>query len=451
MAAPQIFMNLAKVDENTLSFQVRPTNVAYVNTLRRMILTGVESVAFRSDMNDKGATTDVIVLANTTPMTNEMLADRIGLLPVYVPDPLQWDPEEYIFRLNVVNDSSESKPVLASDFEVLRKGRPDEDPVQVPNTKFFPPDPISKETPLIAVLKGKQANQTPQRIELTAKASMGIGREHIRFSPVSQCSYSYTIDTDEARQRTFFERWLVSNKKVEPKALEEDATRKEALEREFQTMEVQRCYLVSEKGEPYSFDFVVESIGIQSVQQIVDRALQNIEAKLVQYSNLNTGSLPENVRVQPADARMAGFDFIFSREDHTLGNLLQTWMDENLMDTGDITFVGYKVPHPLRDEMVLRVGVKPEDGQEVSAREMVARAASGCAAMFRAWREDWMRASGGTIGTRSRKSLRPNLGNAKALDAAAASAAAAPVAAAGPAASGRKSAFYGSRQARGKV
>lgn len=450
MAAQQIFWNLAKVDENTLSFQVRPTNVAYVNTLRRMVLTGVESVAFRSDMNDKGTTTDVVVVSNTTPMTNEMLADRIGLLPIYAPDPLQWDPEEYIFRLNVVNDTSETRHVLASDFEVLRKGRPDEDPVQVPNTKFFPPDPISKETALIADLKGKQANQTPQRIELTAKASVGIGREHIRFSPVSQCSYSYTIDTDAARQRTFFERWLVSNKKVDPKNLEEDAARKEALEREFQTMEVQRCYLVSEKGEPYSFDFVIESIGIQSVQQIVDRALQKTEEKLIQYSTLNTGSLPENVRVQPADARMAGFDFIFSKEDHTLGNLLQTWMDENLMDTGDITFVGYKVPHPLRDEMVLRVGVKPEDGQETTARDMVARAASGCAAMFRAWREDWMRATGGTIGTRSRKSLRPNLGNAKALEEAAA-AVPVPAAAPAPAQGARKSAFYGSRQASRKV
>jgi DNA-directed RNA polymerase subunit L/DNA-directed RNA polymerase alpha subunit len=415
-----------------------------------VILTGVETVAFRSDMNDKGTTSDVVVVSNTTPMTNEMLADRIGLLPIHVPDPLQWNPEEYIFRLNVVNDSAETKPVLASDFEVLQRKRPDEDPVQVPNTKFFPPDAISKETCLIAVLKGKQANQTPQKIELTAKASVGIGREHIRFSPVSQCSYSYTIDTDEARQKTFFERWLVANKKVDPQSLEQDPARKEILEREFQTMEVQRCFLISEKGEPYSFDFVVETVGIQSVQNILDRALQNIETKLALYANLDRGSLPETVRVQPADARMKGFDFIFGKEDHTLGNLLQTWMDENLMDTGEITFVGYKVPHPLRDEMVLRVGV--EDGQETTARSMVARAASGCATMFRGWREDWMRASAGGLGQRSRKSLRPNVNNAKALEEAAASVptmrSAAAAAAAAPQ---RKSAFYGSRQAQAQA
>ena len=81
----QIFWNLANVeDENTLTFQIKDTEVAYVNTLRRMILTGVETLAFNSKMNDTGATSDVKIAANTTPMTNEMLADRIGLVPMAI-------------------------------------------------------------------------------------------------------------------------------------------------------------------------------------------------------------------------------------------------------------------------------------------------------------------------------------------------------------------------------
>lgn len=419
MAAPstlQVFHNLATVDglPNMFTFQLRPTQVAYANTLRRMILTGVESVAFRSDMNDKGATTDVIITENTTPMTNEMLADRIGLLPVHVEDPSKWNPEEYIFRLNVVNEGSDSKPVLASDFEVLRKGRPEDDPTPVPNTQFFRPDSVSKETCLIAVLKGRQSNQNPQRISLTARATVGIGREHIRFCPVSQCSYAYTIDPDAGRQQQFFERWLVNNKKVDPKSLDQDAPRKEALEREFQTMEVQRCYLVNEKSDPYSFDFMIETLGIQSIHDIIARAIRNITSKLQVYASLDSGNLPENVSVQPADARMKGFDFIIQKEDHTLGNLLQTWMEENLMDSKEITFVGYKVPHPLRDEMVLRVGV--EDGKETSARVAVAKAARALVAMFQAWNADWTRFIGSGAGRRSLASLRLTASNAKAME-----------------------------------
>ncbi len=59
------------------------------------------------------------------------------------------------------------------------------------------------------------------------------------------------------------------------------------------------------------------------------------------------------------------------------------------MASGELTFVGYKVPHPLRDEMVLRLGIKSEDSTQIPARQMIAKAAKDCAAMFRAWRAAW--------------------------------------------------------------
>ena len=61
MEPNQVFSNLTRVDPLTVAFTVKPTQVAYANTLRRMILTGVESVAFESDMNEKGGTTNVVI------------------------------------------------------------------------------------------------------------------------------------------------------------------------------------------------------------------------------------------------------------------------------------------------------------------------------------------------------------------------------------------------------
>ena len=119
------------------------------------------------------------------------------------------------------------------------------------------------------------------------------------------------------------------------------------------------------------------------------------------------------------------------------------------MDTNEISYVGYKVPHPLRAEMVLRVGVdfpadKARDGKQTVARAAISRAAAGCALMFRQWREDWVRAKTRPIGMRNRESLRLNVGNAKALEDAAARVAPAKVAAApGPKRKAQASAFYG--------
>jgi DNA-directed RNA polymerase subunit L len=112
-----------------------------------------------------------------------------------------------------------------------------------------------------------------------------------------------------------------------------------------------------------------------------------LQAKLLRFASIDAGDLPESLRVQPADARMKGFDFFFTGEDHTLGNLLQTYMEQNQVDSGEITFVGYKVPHPLRDEMVLRVGV--ESGKDMDARTAVAKAARECAQMFKDWAAMW--------------------------------------------------------------
>lgn len=409
-----------------MTFQIRDTEVAYVNTLRRMILTGVETLAFNSKMNEKGATTDVKILTNTTPMTNEMLADRIGLLPIHIDvatwNAEGWDKDLFEFRLSMENNTNNTLPVKAEHIEVFKKGLAEEGYVRYApgNKEFFHPDPISGDTCLIAVLKAKQPNQAPQKVEFVMRASVGTGQEHIRWSPVSQCSYSYTIDTDAGRQQQFFERWLENNKKLSLSAINDDPEKKEAMIREFQTMEVQRCYKINEKGEPNSFDFVVESIGTLPIFQIVEKALYNIERRCARYS----GELPVDVRVVPADARMKGFDFYFPNEDHTLGNLFQSYMEANQMDT-EISFVGYKVPHPLRAEMVLRVGVdfptdKGRDGKQTVARAAISRAAAGCALLFRQWREDWVAARTRPIGSRNRESLRLNVGNARALEEAAA-------------------------------
>jgi DNA-directed RNA polymerase subunit L/DNA-directed RNA polymerase alpha subunit len=489
------FENLKKVDNNTYKFTLSNTHVTNANTLRRLILTGVESVAFRADMTSTGTTTDVSVQQNTTPMTNEMLAHRIGLLPVNVKDPLKWNPDRYLFKLSANAKKDSLVDVFASDFKIIDRGaEPSAEPIRskrkvikrrlvkrrvkggagsnsededeyeeyeteeeddsnnnssstgsttsssgsnnssstgsttsssgsnnssstgsttsssgsnssntessnsnvsvvsepelknVPSHIFFPPHPITKETCLIATFPAGSG----QKIELTARATIGTGRENARFIPVSQCTYEYTRDTDEDRQQEMFEKWLLDAKKVAFTEEEAESDKIKALKREFNTMEVARCYLKDEAGEPYSFDFTVESAGILDVPYIVKRACEVGENMTGRYVNIDTSRLPEELTISSADSRISGFDFLFRGHDHTLGNLLQTWLVSKHVDGTDtprITFAGYKVPHPLRDEMILRVGVA--DGKEATARLAVAMAARGCVNMFREMRAGW--------------------------------------------------------------
>jgi DNA-directed RNA polymerase subunit L len=390
MAEVNVFQEVKKAGRDTITFRMAPTDVAFANTLRRVILTGVETVGFRSDMNELGKTTDVQVIRNSTPMTNEMLADRIGLLPIHIKNPLDWDPDKYIFKLSVTNESPDPLDVNAADIKVFEKGKDGEEK-QVPNDTFFHPDPVSAETALIAILKGKRTGQPPESIELEAKATYGNGREHARFIPVSQCAYRYTRDTDERRLGELFEKWLIKAKKIpDPKAIEE--AQKKELQAEYNTMEIDRCYLMDKNGEPNSFDFIVETVGTLEPIYIVKRALDVVSGICSKYVNLDTQALPSDLRVTPAANRLEGFDFIFQKQDHTLGNLLQSYIDLYLMDGSKVTYVGYSVPHPLRDEMILRLGIA--GGQESDARKVISEAARGCVALFKGFGESWQKAIG---------------------------------------------------------
>jgi DNA-directed RNA polymerase subunit L len=390
-AAPvtdSVFKAVQRESPNVLRFRMDPTLVGYANTLRRTMITDVETVAFRAEINESGATSDVTITANSTPMSNEMLAHRIGLIPIHVTKPLEWNPEEYKFSLNVTNTSTDPLDVVASDITVLQNRGAEEEALPVPSIQFFHPDPVTHDTALLAVLKGRITTQEPESITFTARATVGTGRENAAFMPVtSRCAYGYTLDDDEGRKKEIFNLWLIKNKKVNPTELESNPTRKGELEREFKTMEIQRCFKVNENGEPYSFDFLVESVGVLDPVYIVSRTIDILQTKLLRYGSIDSGDLPEGLKIRPADARMKGFDFIFQHEDHTLGNLLQTWMEQNLVDSGEITYVGYKVPHPLRDEMLLRVGV--ESGLDTTARAAVAKAARECAQMFKNWAGNW--------------------------------------------------------------
>jgi DNA-directed RNA polymerase subunit D len=379
-----VFSTIQRPRPNTVTFQLAPTHVAYANTLRRLCIGHVETVGFRADMTDTGTTTDVEILANSTPMTNEMLAHRIGLIPIHVKNPLAWTEkaDNFTFVLNKQNVSEDFFDIEAADFKIFeRRG---EESIAVPTSDFFKPHPVTTNTTLIGVLKPLMPGGKPEEIHVKAKATIGTGRENARFIPTTQCSYGYTRNMDPVAVKAAFDDWVRQNKKIDPVTLETDPVRKAPLEREFSTLEINRCYLRDEEGEPYSFDFVVESVGVLSPEYIVGRACEVGAELCKKYAAPDLGA---EVVVQRADSRILGYDFFFQRQDHTLGHLIQAWLDENLVGRGEVTFAGYDIPHPLRDEMVIRIGVA--DGEEATARRAITAAMTSCASMFEAWKNQW--------------------------------------------------------------
>jgi DNA-directed RNA polymerase subunit D len=394
------------------TFILEGTTTTIANTLRRCILTDTRSVSFRADLTN-AADPGVVIRKNTSVIFNEMLAHRLTLIPLGVRRIDEFDPTRYECVLRIANtkkgpiEPSSVLHVKAGDF-VVREKKEDgsfEELGGPATAALFPTDSITKDTALILTLRPQwNPEQPPEEIDLTAYPVVGTGREFIGFSPVSQSSFENTPDPDPVRQEQFFHAWLAEYKKIaDPAAVEQEALL--TLRREWSTMAIQRCFKIDEAtGQPNSFNFTVESVGIRPVSDIVAEAIQAVVDMVGPFADADKTNEELGIRTQPVDNRMTGVDVIIEGHEHTLGNLLQTLITETYLDNGDpdspITFCGYKVKHPLHRAVTLRFGIR--DGisgdPALISREVIATAAGKARAIFEALGRSWAALMSGATG-----------------------------------------------------
>jgi DNA-directed RNA polymerase subunit L len=183
-------------------------------------------------------------------------------------------------------------------------------------------------------------------------------------------------------------------KKYDYKEEDKESPKYKAYMREFQTMEINRIYKQLPNGEPYSFDFVMETVGTLDIPYIIDRAFAVGMSMMSRFLNINTEGFDtkaNGIIIQPSVKNAFGVDFIMEHQDHTFGNMIQTYLAENhmaeMVEKGSsvqpIKYAGYEIPHQLRDEMVLRIGVDIDStNPEKDARNAFAQACDGCYRML---------------------------------------------------------------------
>lgn len=167
---------------------------AVANAYRRIMIAEVPTMAIEH----------VFIYNNTSVIQDEMLSHRMGMIPIRAdPTKFQWKPAELSpdeianthtirFRLeakceklpDVDPDSSGRREDLYKDYKVLSghlvwDRLPNQENVIGAKTVICP---VQKKI-LIAKLSGKQ------EIDLKLHAVKGIGRDHIKFSPVATATY----------------------------------------------------------------------------------------------------------------------------------------------------------------------------------------------------------------------------------------------------------------------
>jgi DNA-directed RNA polymerase subunit L len=293
-----------------LSCEFRNFPVTFVNALRRLVLSGVPTVVIQ----------DVQILENTTQLPHEMMKHRVEMLPVNVsPDDASTIRDSKI-ELRVLPDKETDKVrVITTDDFVVESNR---GKILLKDRDF------DKPILFLRVRPGETVH---------LKARLGVDSKNA--SQVCGCSTKWHIDPERAKE----DKKVYVEKGGDPVA--------------FDNFYIQHSFSRNEQNRPDWIDMSIESVGVLQCKDILKYAVGILKAQLEAY-------MKEAVEKINREKEPGSYNVTLEQGGHTLGALLQ----EVLYSDENIDFVGYDIPHPLRNTMVLRFLTKksPESTLKVA-------------------------------------------------------------------------------------
>jgi len=178
-------IHLITCDDESLVFDMVGVDAPIANALRRILISEVPTVAIEK----------VFIYNNTSIMQDEVLAHRLGLVPIKV------DPRRFVYKNKLVADYTSSETVV---FRLEKKCTRNPDPnaeekylnsavhsrdlIWVPQAEQAeefaedPARPVHEDILLVKLRPG-------QEVVLEAYCEKGVGKDHAKFSPVATATY----------------------------------------------------------------------------------------------------------------------------------------------------------------------------------------------------------------------------------------------------------------------
>ena len=171
-------LEVLEKDEANLRLIVRAVSVPLMNALRRIALSEVPSMAIE----------EVVMVDNSSVLQDEIIAHRLGLVP------LKTDLKSYNLPEKCTCESEFGCNLCRVTLTLDAESREGIRTVYSQELISENPDiiPVSGKIPIVKLSKG-------QKLKLEAYARLGKGKNHAKWQPVSMCAYKYfpRIDISE--------------------------------------------------------------------------------------------------------------------------------------------------------------------------------------------------------------------------------------------------------------
>jgi len=333
-------LELLETDNNSFGFTLSDVNVSIANGLRRTILSDIPLIVFRTTPNEQNKCN---IITNTSRQNNEIIKQRLSCIPIHIKDIEEFPINSYILEVNVENTTDTIMFVTTENFVIKEKstGKP------LPRDKvleIFPADDITGYFIDFVRLRPRISDEIPgEKIHLTCEFDVGSAKEDGMFNAVYTCSYGFTGDStgQDIELTRKLQQWR--NEGKNEKEIEFET-------KNWRLLDAKRIY------KKDSFDFVIQTIGVYTNNEIVDIACKIL---IINLSELDAIIERDELEIKNSDSTMANsFDVILENQDYTIGNIIEYFLFSKFFETNMITYCGFKKMHPHDNYSIIRLAYK---------------------------------------------------------------------------------------------
>jgi len=315
-------------ESGVLKFTLSGVNVSLANAVRRIVLNDIETVVLRTETyNDNMCT----ITVNTCRLHNEILKQRLSCIPIHSTK-LDELPGKFILEIDEKNETDHMMFVTTEHFKIKNK-ETGEYMGKADVNRIFPMDIASNQYIDFCRLRPKIGDIPGEQIKLTCEFSIANAGVSSMYNVVSKCAYGNTVDLEKAKDA-----WTDKENKMRSEGSTADEI--EYTKTNFYLLDAQRHFVEN------SFDFVIESVGVFTNNEIFKKACAIMQSKLLDFKD-NLDDV-KKVPIEPSLVTMDNsHDIILKNEDYTLGKALEFYMYEKFYRENKLlNFCGFKKLHP---------------------------------------------------------------------------------------------------------
>ena len=296
---------------NQIIFETTDVDLSILNGIRRVLLMDIPILGIIGN----GIDSTVNIIENTTVLNNEIIENRIALIPLNVTeeynDKFTFGEDKLTISLDVSCNESENIKTITTEHLIVTQNNKE-------LKNFF-----NKPHCIITKLRKNE------KLKLTADAVKETGRKSATFNIVSGVT-------------------LYNKPKKELKDYSS-------------VIEYEKDYI--DGHYVFKFEIINDTI---SHKYMLMKAVDILINKL--------SLLMEKVKIEEFANNVTTYDFEFENENDTIGNIIQSYVFDNyivkkkkILDDYECTYIGYIVKHPLDKILTIRITLDKEGLETASS------------------------------------------------------------------------------------